>query len=119
MRWSAPGWRNAVLALVVEAVLFAAFPRAARWLGRPAGLGPRAMAGYVLWATMLTFGAGEFAHHIRSYHDDLVAEARARLGREPTRDDIRDHYARRMLRERLGREPSDDEVERALQPDTA
>lgn len=64
--------------------------------------------------TLSILAARGLAARLREEHDAAVAEARARLGREPTEQEVREQYTRRGLRRRLGREPTDVELERFL-----
>jgi hypothetical protein len=119
MRWSAPGWRNTVLQALLTVALIAAFPRSVRWLWWPAGAGRRGLAAYVVVTTLLGFWVRGFARDLQGEHEAAIAEARARLGREPTQREVHDQYARRMLRRSLGREPTGAELARALRPGAA
>jgi hypothetical protein len=116
MRWSAPGWRSTVAQVLVTAALGAAVPRVARWLRWPAGAGRRGLAVYVAVNVVLGFWLRERLRRSREEYEQVVADARARAGREPTQRDVHDEYARRMLRRSLGHEPTDEELERALRP---
>jgi hypothetical protein len=111
MRCSAPQWRSTI---VVTALIGTALPRRARWLWWPAGAGRRGLVIAVVTNTLLGFGLRELLRRYRVEYDAIVAEARARVGREPTRDELVEEYARRSLRRSLGREPTEEEVEAAL-----
>jgi hypothetical protein len=119
MRWSAPASRNRALEALITVTVVAALPRSARWLWWPAGAGRRGFAVYVVGATLLGFWLREVFRDVHEEHEAAVAEARARLGRDPTDRELHDQYGRRMLRRSLGREPTDEELERALRPDAA
>src|SRR4051794_14169961 len=84
MRWSEPGWRSTVLGVAVSAVLGALFPRFWRSTRWPVGLGRRGGAAYVAVNTLVIFAAHGLGRRMREEHDTAVAEARARLGRDPT-----------------------------------
>lgn len=116
MRWSEPGWRSTVLGVAVSAVLGALFPRFWRSTRWPVGLGRRGAAAYVAVNTLVIFAAHGLGRRMREEHDTAVAEARARLGRDPTDRELHEQYGRRRLRRHLGREPTDEELERALRP---
>jgi hypothetical protein len=117
MRWSAPGWRSAVLGVAVSALLGALFPKVWRSTLWPVGLGRRGGAAYVAVNALVIFAAHTLGRGIREEHEAAVAEARARLGRDPTDRELHNQYGRRMLRRSLGREPTDEELERAMRPD--
>jgi hypothetical protein len=119
MRWSAPGWRNTVATIVVTALLGAVAPRARRWMWWPAGAVKRGLAVHLVVTTVLGFWLREVFRGVHEEHEATVAEARARLGRDPTDRELHEQYGRRMLRRGLGREPTDDELGRALRPDPA
>jgi hypothetical protein len=72
------------------------------------------MVGNVVWTTLIVFGLREILHRAHVAHGAIVADARERLGREPTKAEVKEQYARRWLRRKLGREPTGAEVERAL-----
>jgi hypothetical protein len=123
MRWTAPGWRSTVLFtlqwVVASAVAAALFPRRTRWMRWPYGLTPRGRLVYALVSGALLFAIGELAHHLRLWRNELVAELRDELGREPTDNEIQRHgrekTARAALEEHLGRAPTEQEVQRFLE----
>jgi hypothetical protein len=119
MRWTEPGWRGMVLGVAVSALLGAVTPVVRRSMNWPAGLRRRWAVLYVVLSALSTLAIREFAHPMRLDHDDAVAAARVRLGREPTDADLHRELGRRMLRHRLDREPTEEELDRALRPGDA
>ena len=122
MRWTAPGWRSTAL-VTVGWVLFAAlagglFPHRARWLLWPHGLSPRGRLGYAVATGALGFAVTEIKHRLLRSREDLIAELRAELGREPTSDEIQrrleTNMGRAALEEKLGRPPTAEELRRVL-----
>jgi len=116
MRWTAPGWRGTLLGIAAAALIGAAVPPARHSMEWPAGLPPRRAAVYVALSMLTGFAMRELQHRLRGTLAAVAAEARERLGREPSEDELHEQFARRMLRGSLGREPTDDEVKRALRP---
>jgi hypothetical protein len=104
--------RETVRTVAVEALLGALFPTLMRRARSPLGLGPRGWLAWLTATTLLLYGLRELVGRARATYEQVAAEARARLGREPTRDEICDAYVRRFLRGDLGREPTDAEVAR-------
>jgi hypothetical protein len=76
----------------VSFLLAAALPRLDYLLRWPTRLGPRGLLVYVAWNTLLLFGIRSYllpyAKRMADEHDRL----KERLGREPTVDDLAEHF---------------------------
>jgi hypothetical protein len=111
MRWTEPGWRSAMLSVLLAAVGGALLPRRTRWLQWPYGLSRRGRLAHAAVTAALMFAVGEMAHRAR---ERIAAELRDELGREPTSDEIHQHLqsnmARAALEEELGRQPTAQEL---------
>jgi hypothetical protein len=100
-----------VTSVLAAAVLGAAFPRFARWMQWRTGLGVRRRVASAVSHALLIFAAKELVRRLREDNEASIAEAGARLGREPTDEDVIEQYWRRSLRHEIAREPTDQEVE--------
>jgi hypothetical protein len=122
MRWSSPGWRATAFATVVWVVLAAVgrvlFPRLARWMQWPRGLTLRGRLAYAFANAALAFALTELKNRLLRSREELVAELREELGREPTPEEIQRRLATKMVRaaleEKLGRAPTPEELRDVL-----
>lgn len=84
--------RAALLNAGLEFATVAALPRSARWLRWQARLRPRGLAAAVMARTALLFGIHHWAlpwsRRIAAERDELTS----RLGREPTREELAEHF---------------------------
>ena len=119
MRWSAPGWRSTALAwvawIVLAAVGGALFPRLGRWMRWRQRLSLRGRLIYAGASAALAFALRELAHRSLQSREDLIAELRDELGREPTSAEVQRRLgrdiARDALHDHLGREPTEQELQ--------
>ncbi len=89
--WGRPRLVEA-LSTFVGNVLFPRFSHRMRWRTR---LGPRGTALYALGWTVFVVAFGLAAWRLALLHEELRAEVRAHLGREPTADEMMEYFLAR------------------------
>jgi hypothetical protein len=91
-----PRWRDLLRYATPLIVVAAAFPRLARWARWPARSGPRGLIAYIVLKTTLEFALRTWIvpwmRRQGEAHERTRLELATRLGREPTEDELMEHW---------------------------
>jgi len=88
-------WREGFAYGAIVVVVGAAFPRLMSWVCWPARLGPRGLAAYVAFNTVMDFAVRTrllpYLRRVADARERARTELAQTLGREPTEDELLEH----------------------------